>query len=120
MGETEIATSGTQRRRGNSDTMFDPTVTLGAILNAGIIFVGFVVAFTRIGGRLDLLAQHMGMVEKSLEAKGDLDRRIATVEERLTNHVNMLTLIQKDVHDLRRGDGWIRSSRRTIDGEYSG
>lgn len=99
--------------------MFDPTVTLGAILNAGIIFVGFVVAFTRIGGRLDLLAQRMAMVEKSLENKNGLDQRIATVEERLTNHVAMLNLVQKDVHDLRRGEGWIRGSRRqVIDGEY--
>ncbi len=98
--------------------MFDPTVTLGAILNAGIIFVGFVVAFTRIGGRLDLLAQRMAMVEKSLESKGEMDRRITTVEERLTNHVNMLATVQKDVHDLRRGAGWIRNGRQTIDGEY--
>ena len=98
--------------------IFDPSITLGALINAAVLLVGFVVAFTRIGGRIDLLALRLEAVEKSIEGKADFDKRLATVEERLTNHVAMLTLAQRDISDLRRGEGFITSNRRQIDGEY--
>jgi hypothetical protein len=98
--------------------MFDPTITLGAILNAGVLLVGFVVAFTRIGGRIDLLAQRLEAVEVAVKASSDFDKRLATLEERLTNHVKMLTTAQSDISDLRHGQGFIQSHRKSIDGEY--
>jgi hypothetical protein len=98
---------------------FDPTITFGAILNAGVLLVGFVVAFTRIGGRIDLLSMRLGSVEEAVKAQRDVDARIATVEERLTNHVTMLTTAQRDISDLRRGNGFIRTPRDRVDGEYS-
>lgn len=98
--------------------MFDPTITLGAILNAAVLLVGFVVAFTRIGGRIDLLSLRLGAVEEAVKSARDTDSRIATVEERLTNHVTMLTTAQRDISDLRRGEGFIKGHRSGIDGEY--
>lgn len=110
---------------------FDPTITFGAVLNAAVLLVGFVVAFTRIGGRLDLINQRMDLseqvqtnrleaIEASLKSAAEDQRRLSTLEERLTNHVKMLTVLQRDVSDLRRGDGFIRSTRQQggIDGEY--
>lgn len=110
---------------------FDPTITFGAVLNAAVLLVGFVVAFTRIGGRLDLLNQRLDSTEKvttrrlenieeSLLTTAEDNRRLATLEERLTNHVKMLTIAQRDISDLRRGDGFIRASRQQggVDGEY--
>jgi len=97
---------------------FDPSITMGAVLNAGVLLVGFVVAFTRIGGRIDLLAQRMQAVETSLEKSADTDKRLTTLEERLTNHVQMLTIAQRDISDLRRGAGFITAARRQVDGEY--
>ncbi len=96
----------------------DPTLSFGAILNAAVLLVGFVVAFTRIGGRIDLLTLRMASVEKSREAKSDFDKRISTLEERVTNHVTMLTTAQRDISDMRRGEGFVAGSRRGIDGEY--
>lgn len=98
--------------------MFDPTITLGAIINAAVLLVGFVVAFTRIGGRIDLLSLRLGAVEEAVKSARDTDSRIATVEERLTNHVTMLTTAQRDISDLRRGEGFIKGHRAGIDGEY--
>lgn len=98
---------------------FDPSITLGAILNAGVLLVGFVVAFTRIGGRIDLLAQRMEAVEKKIDASSDQEKRLSIMEERVTNHVKMLTIAQRDISDLRRGEGFITSNRQSIDGEYS-
>lgn len=97
---------------------FDPSITLGAVLNAGVLLVGFVVAFTRIGGRIDLMAQRLEAVEAALKSSGDFDRRLATLEERITNHVRMLTIAQKDISDLRHGQGFIQSHRKSVDGEY--
>lgn len=110
---------------------FDPTITFGAVLNAAVLLVGFVVAFTRIGGRLDLLnmrldstekttTRRLESIEESLLTTAEDNRRLATLEERLTNHVKMLTVLQRDVSDLRRGDGFIRNTRQQggIDGEY--
>lgn len=98
---------------------FDPTVTFGAIINALVLLIGFVGAFVRIGGRIDLLAARMQSVEKSLEQSSDTDKRLATLEERITNHVQMLTIAQRDISDLRRGSGFITAHRRQVDGEYS-
>lgn len=97
---------------------FDPSITLGAILNAIVLLVGFVVAFTRIGGRIDLLAQRLGAVEKAVESAGNQDRRLVTLEERVTNNVSMLTTAQRDISDLRRGEGFIKGHRTSVDGEY--
>lgn len=97
---------------------FDPSITLGALLNAGVLLVGFVVAFTRIGGRIDLLSLRLVSVEEALKNAKGVDSRIATVEERLTNHVSMLTTAQRDISDLRRGEGFIAGHRKGVDGEY--
>jgi hypothetical protein len=97
---------------------FDPSITLGAILNALVLLVGFVGAFVRIGGRIDLLALRMEAVEKKIDASSDVGKRVAILEERVTNHVTMLTTVQRDVSDLRHGQGFITGARRGIDGEY--
>ena len=98
--------------------VFDGTITLGALINAAVLFVGFVVAFTRIGGRIDLLAQRLKAVEEAVKESSDIDKRLATLEERVTNHVHMLTIAQADISDLRRGKGFITSHRQSVDGEY--
>lgn len=96
---------------------FDPTITSGAVLNAIVLLVGFVVAFTRIGGRIDLLAQRLKTVEEALKRLSDNNTRIAIMEERVTNHGKMITAVQSDIAELRRGTGFIKG-HRGIDGEY--
>ena len=97
---------------------FDPTITSGAILNALVLLVGFVVAFTRIGGRIDLLTLRMEAMEKKIDSSSDHDKRVSILEERITNHVKMLTVAQRDISDLRRGKGFIQNHRESVDGEY--
>lgn len=64
---------------------FDGSINFGAILNAAVLLVGFVVAFTRIGGRIDLLALRIEEIEKIITDTKTYDRRITTLEERVTN-----------------------------------
>ncbi len=95
----------------------DPTITFGAVLNAGVLLVGFAVAFSRIGGRIDLLAQRLKAVEEAIKEQSNNNTRISILEERVTNHGKMITAAQQDISDLRRGTGFIKG-HRGIDGEY--
>lgn len=96
---------------------FDPTITSGAIINAVVLLVGFVIAFTRIGGRIDLLAQRLKAVEDAIKEHSNNNTRISILEERVTNHGKMLTAVQSDISDLRKGIGFVKG-HRGIDGEY--
>ena len=104
---------------------FDPSITLGALLNAGVLLVGFVVAFTRIGGRIDLVDQSVESIKETLSiiqrTIADIaahDKRIAIVEERLNNHAQMIAAHTSDISGLRRGEGYVQSRRKSVDGEY--
>jgi hypothetical protein len=97
---------------------FDPTITPGSLLNAVVLLVGFSVAFTRIGGRIDLLAQRLKTVEEAIKKLSDNDTRVAILEERVTNHGKLIATAQQDIADMRRGKGFIAGNRAGVDGQY--
>jgi hypothetical protein len=98
---------------------FDPSITLGALLNAIVLLLGCVGAFVRIGGRIDLLSQRMVAVEEAVKGARTSDTRLVLLEERITNHGTNLALAQRDISDLRHGKGWITDQyRKGVDGEY--
>lgn len=97
---------------------FDPTVTLGAILNLGGIISVALIYLIRMEGKMNLFALRIKALEGSVAALVKTDVRLATIEERLTNHVQMLTTAQRDISDLRRGEGFITNRRSTVEGEY--
>jgi hypothetical protein len=97
---------------------FDPTISFGAILNAFALLIGFVVAFARIGGRIDLLSLRMVAVEEALKGTRTADTRLVILEERVTNHGTTIATTQRDISDLRHGMGWVTGNRQGVDGEY--
>ena len=97
---------------------FDPSISFGALLNAAVLLVGFVVAFTRIGGRIDLLVQRLKAVEDTLKDTRDFEKRLTINEERITNHGRSIGVLQEDLSDLRRGKGFITGNRKGVEGEY--
>jgi hypothetical protein len=99
---------------------FDPTISFGAILNAVVLLIGFVVAFTRLGGRIDLMSLRMVAVEEAVKGARTSDTRLVILEERVTNHGTTLATTQKDISDLRHGRGWVTDQyqRKGVDGEY--
>lgn len=99
---------------------FDPTLTLGAILNAGVILAGFIVAFTRLGGRIDLLTLRISAVEESLKNNRDTNERLAIIETRQATHGQMIVNLQNEQMDLKHGRGFVKDrASGGIDGEYS-
>lgn len=100
------------------DVTFDPTITYSGILifagNIGIALIYLI----RMEGNMKLMGQRLTGLEVRVETLIKTDVRLATIEERLTNHVKMLTTAQLDISDLRRGNGFVTSPRGGIDGEY--
>lgn len=84
----------------------DPTITFGAILNAAVLLVGFIVAFTRIGGRIDLLTQRIGAVETSIAHNQNVSERLAIIETRQATHGQMISGAQDDIRELKHGEGF--------------
>lgn len=98
---------------------FDPTITFGAVVNALVLLVGFAVAFTRIGGRIDLLTQRLASVEERIKEIGNVGTRIAVMESIVGSHSKMISALQDEINDLRHGRGFVQNrSVGGLDGEY--
>lgn len=104
---------------------FDPTITIGAVLIV-ISQVGTMFWFAaRMDKRIDLLAVHVDNLGKRVDAQAEtikeytrIGERFAVLEGRVTNHGAMMAVVQQEISDLRRGEGFI-SGHRGVDGEYS-
>ena len=98
--------------------IFEPTITLsGAMIFASNIALGLIFII-RMEGKMNVLSVRISSLEESIDALAHTDRRIGVLEERLSNHVKMLTTAQQDISDLRRGNGFISGGRGSIDGRY--
>lgn len=106
---------------------FDPTITVGALLII-VSQIGSMFWFVaRMDKRIDLLSLNVENLAKRVDAQGDsikeytkIGERFAVLEGRVSNNGSMMTTIQRDISDLRRGDGFIQGHRRSVDGEYPG
>ncbi len=97
---------------------FDPTITLsGAMIFASNIAIGLIFLI-RMEGKLNVLTVRITSLESAIDSLAHTDRRIGVLEERLSNHVKMLTTAQQDISDLRRGNGFISGPRGSVDGRY--
>lgn len=94
------------------------TIAFG-LCNLAAYLVTIAIAFTKLGGRMDVIVSRLTTVEHDVRSLAATDRRIAVIEERQTSHARMITNQQEDIQSLRKGEGFIQSSRRSsIDGEY--
>ena len=104
---------------------FDPTITIGAVFIVLSQIGSMFLFITRVDKRIDLLSMSVDNLSKRLDAQGDsikeytkIGERFATLEGRVTNHASLLATTQRDLSDLRRGNGFIRDPRGGSDGEY--
>lgn len=104
---------------------FDSTITFGALLIVGAQIATMFWFAARMDKRVDLLASHVENLGKKVDAQAaeikeytKIGERFATLEGRVTNHAAMMSVTQRDVSDLRRGNGFISAPRGGIEGEY--
>lgn len=99
--------------------VIDTTINLGNVATALIALVGFVIAFTKMGGRLDLLTLRIKAVEEALKSQSDVVTRVAIIETRQAAQDQLIATQGKEMSDLRRGRGFVQDrSAGGIDGEY--
>lgn len=89
---------------------FDPTITLGTLLQIIVFLSGGLMAFMRVQGKLDLLSQRVDSLEKT-------SSNVSSILQQLAAHSQQINSMEEDLRDLRHGRGFIRG-RNGIDGEY--
>lgn len=97
---------------------FDPTISWGSIIQILVLLVGFIAAFTRIGGLIGLMTLRLERLEKAVEKLADNNTRLAILEERVTNHSKMIATNHNIIEDLRHGNGFVAGARSGVDGAY--
>jgi fructoselysine-6-P-deglycase FrlB-like protein len=106
---------------------FDPTINAGNLIVVGLALIGLIASWYKFGGRLDMLEYRVKAVEDTLkliaqaiEKLSDNEKQIALLGAHVTAIDGQLSVLSKEVSDLRRGEGFIQSPRRAnVDGEYS-
>lgn len=104
----------------------DLSINLTTIVGIIVWLVTLAIAWTKFGGRIDMLELRVSNIEKAME-------KIANSLETFQNNEKMLLLMEQQVATvqkqhaalnetvemLRRGEGWITGPRRhSVEGEY--
>lgn len=95
----------------------DTTVNLGNLLTAALAMIAFAVAFTRMGGRIDLLARDITSQNLKIDGHGDKLRDLYTVLKDQAVMQERLNAMDKRIDELRHGQGFVQGPRG-IDREY--
>lgn len=105
---------------------FDPTINAGNLIVVALAIIGLIAGWYKFGGRLDMLEYRVKAIEDTLkiiataiEKQNTNEKQLALVDARVTAAESQMAVINKELSDLRRGEGFIQAPRRAnIDGEY--
>ncbi|MDB5733239.1 MAG: hypothetical protein JWQ03_3134 [Variovorax sp.] len=105
---------------------FDPTINAGNVLVLGLAILGFIGAWYKFGGRIDMLEYKVDLVEKTLLVISDTLKKIAESEKKMAVMDERQLALERGqaasldaIEGLRRGEGYIQFRRSNLDGEYS-
>lgn len=105
---------------------FDPTINAGNVIVLALAVLGFIGAWYKFGGRIDMLEYKVGAVETTLQAIGktlekiaETDKKIALIDQRQLELERSQATTLGIVEGLRKGEGYIQARRANVDGEYS-
>lgn len=99
-------------------SLSNPAILFG-LFNLAAYVVTIAIAFTKLGGRQDVMSARLKNIETDMHDLKTTDRRLSVIEERQTNHARMQTQLMDEIQHLRKGEGFIQSRRSSVDGEYS-
>ncbi len=105
---------------------FNPEISLGAVISIGMVAAAIIGGWYKFGGRLDMIEYRVKAVEDTMTKIGEVLKTIAETNTKLAvmdqRHLaceESVAVLQKELSSLRRGEGWIRSHRESVNGEYS-
>jgi ABC-type Fe3+-hydroxamate transport system substrate-binding protein len=105
---------------------FDPTINAGNLFLMAMGVIAFIGGWYKFGGCLDMLEYRVKAVEDTMrimaaamEKQVAAEKLLALIDQRVVAVEGLAQTLNKEISDLRRGDGWItKSSRTTVEGEY--
>lgn len=107
---------------------FDLNINVGNLIVIALALIGFIGSWHKFGSRLDMLDYRVKSIEDTVktilvslaEKQTTNEKQIALSDLRIVAAEGNIQVMAKELSDLRRGEGFIRGSRRTgIDGQYS-
>lgn len=111
--------------------IFDATISAGNLITivfgAVVWAITLAVAWTKFGGRMDMLEFRVELVEKTLVRIAEVlekfnvnEREVALMKQEVSALQVDYSTLHATVEGLRRGEGFIQAPRRAnIDGEYT-
>ena len=88
--------------------MFDPTITIGNIIEIGTIMIGGIVAFILLRQTVVQLRAEVGELKTDVKSLNKVVVELAVTDRRLMS-------LEEDLRELRHGRGFIRGA---IEGEW--
>lgn len=80
--------------------IIDATITIGNILEVSVIAAGGLITIVTLKNRILGITDDIVDMKQELKKVGEVLIKMAITDQRVTN-------LEKDVRDLRRGDGFI-------------
>ena len=95
--------------------MFVPTITAGNVIEILTIAGGGIWVLIKMNYSVSILKADVASMQREIVKIGDVLTKLAVADTRLTN-------IERDIREMKHGDGFIRgrasTHRTSIDGEY--
>lgn len=88
--------------------MIDQTVTVGNIIEIGVITIGGIVTFYQVKSRVESLGKDVSVMKEDVRALSKSFTELAVVNNKILN-------LENDVRELRHGRGFVREA---LDGEW--
>lgn len=106
--------------------VFDFTINLTTIIGVAVWIITMAIAWTKFGGRMDLLELRVSHVESAMEKIATALEMLAGSEKSLVLIHEQISTLQRDlstlhatVEQMRVGEGFISGPRRgNMQGEY--
>lgn len=107
----------------------DLTVTLGTIIQTGVLVAGGIAALVTMRNTVASLKvdaeaakrdnkEQFNNIQTELKKMGDILINMARFDERITNLDKRVTSQGRQIDELRHGEGFVRGHRVSVDGEY--
>lgn len=91
--------------------MIDATITIGNVIEISVIALGGIITVVTLKNRITNITTDLVDMKQEIKKVGEVLIKMAVTDQRVTN-------LERDVRELRHGDGFIRGVQG-IDKEYS-
>jgi hypothetical protein len=95
----------------------DWSISFGSIIQVLAILGGGLLVLVTMRSTITVLQRDVNATQSEIKKMGDILTKMAVAESRLDNTDTRLTNVERDIRDLRRGEGFIRGAAG-IEHEY--